>query len=141
MLANRKWIDSILQDVLYVPDLHRNLLSISHLTRRGTEVLFSSEACQVFDCHKSLILEGGLRNNLYVMNMQVANYITANIASLPSQLMDADQSFAWALTTQLTSSSAPLALWYRHLGHLNFRSIKCMADKGLVTGMTISNLN
>jgi hypothetical protein len=55
--------------------------------------------------------------------------------------MDADQSIAHALTTRLTSSSAPLALWHRCLGHLNFRSVKCMADEGLVTGMTVSDRN
>jgi len=124
-----------------VPDLHGNLLSISHLTQCGAKVLFFGEACQVFDRCKSLILEGGLRNNLYIMNMQVADYVTANVASLPSQLMDTDQSFAWALTTQLTSSSAPLALWHRRLGHLNFRSVKRMADESLVTSMTVSDRN
>src|SRR5216683_7315006 len=141
MLANGKWINSVLQDVLYVPDLHRNLLSISHLAWRGTKVLFFGKACQVFDHRKSLILEGGLRNNLYIMNMQVADYVTANVASLPSQLMDADQSFARALTTWLTSSSAPLTLWHCHLGHLNFRSVKRMADESLMTGMTVSDRN
>ena len=141
MLTNRKCINSILQDVLYIPDLHRNLLSVSHLVWHGTEVLFFGKACQVFNCRKSLILEGGLHNNLYIMNMQVANCITVNIASLTPQLMDADQSVAWALTTQLTSLSAPLALWHRHLMHLNFRSIKRMVDKGLMTGMTVSDRN
>jgi len=133
MLANGRWIDSVLQDVLYVPDLHRNLLSILHLVQCGTEVLFFGESCQVFNHCKSLILEGGLHNNLYVMNMQVADYVTANITSLPPQLMDTDRSAAWALTTQLTFLSAPLALWHHCLGHLNFRSIKCMADEGLMT--------
>jgi hypothetical protein len=141
MLANGKWIDSILQDVLYMPDLHGNLLSVSHLVWCGTKVLFSGEACQVFDCRKSLILEGGLRNNLYIMNMHIADYVTANVTSLSPQLMDADQSITRALTTQLTFSSAPLTLWHHRLGHLNFRSIKHMVDEGLVTGMTVSNRN
>jgi hypothetical protein len=127
--------------VLYVPDLHRNLLSVSHLAWHGAKVLFSGEACQVFDRRKSLILEGGLRNNLYIMNMHVADYVTANVASLSPQLMDTDQPIARALTTWLTSLSAPLALWHCHLGHLNFRSIKRMVDEGLVTGMTVSDRN
>jgi hypothetical protein len=124
-----------------MPDLHGNLLSISHLARCGAKVLFSSKACQVFNHCKSLILKGGLHNNLYIMNMQVANYVTANVTSLPPQLIYTDQSIAWALTTRLTSSSAPPALWHHCLGHLNFRSIKRMVDEGLVTGMTISNRN
>jgi hypothetical protein len=139
MLANGKWINSILQDILYVPDLYGNLLSISHLTLCGTEVCFLSKACQVFDQCKSLILEGGLHNNLYVMNMQVTDYVTANVAQLSPQLMDTNWPLEHALTTCLTTSSAPIKLWHCRLGHLNFNAIIRMVDKGLVTGMTVLN--
>jgi hypothetical protein len=137
--ANGKWINSVLQDVLYVPDLYGNLLSISHLAWCSAEVQFLGEACQVYDQCKSLILEGGLRNNLYVMNMQVTDYITANVAILSPQLTDANQPLEHTLTTRLTTLSAPLELWHRRLGHLNFNTIICMVDKGLITGMTVSN--
>ena len=56
----------------------------------------------------TLILEGGLCNNLYIMNMQIADYITANVATLPSQLIDANLPLDRALTVQLTSSSVPI---------------------------------
>jgi hypothetical protein len=139
MFANGRWINSILQDVLYVPDLYGNLLSVSHLARRGAEVRFLGEACQVYDQHKSLILEGGLHNNLYVMNMQVMDYVTANVAQLSPHLMDANLPLECALTTHLTTLSAPIELWHHRLSHLNFNAIIHMADKGLVTGMTVSN--
>jgi len=58
MYANGKWVKSVLQDVLYVPDLHGNLLSVSHLARRGAEVRFLGESCHVYNQWKSLILEG-----------------------------------------------------------------------------------
>jgi hypothetical protein len=93
-----------------VPDLYGNLLSISHLAWCSAEVHFLSEACQVFDQRKSLILEGGLHNNLYIMNMQVTNYITANVAQLSPQLMDANWPLERTLTTHLTMSSAPIKL-------------------------------
>jgi gag-polypeptide of LTR copia-type len=38
MHAGNEWNDVILQNVLYVPELHGNLLSISHLTDRGADV-------------------------------------------------------------------------------------------------------
>ena len=88
MLAKGKWINSILQNVLYVPDLYGNLLSISHLVWHSMKVHFLGEACQVYDQHKSLILVGGLCNNLYIMNMQVTDYVTANVAMLSPHLMD-----------------------------------------------------
>jgi hypothetical protein len=110
MLANGKWINSILQDVLYVLDLYGNLLSISHLAQCDAEVHFLGEACQVYDQRKSLILKGGLCNNLYVMNMQVTDYITGNVAKLSLQLMDTNWPLEHALTTCLTTSSAPIKL-------------------------------
>jgi len=139
MFTNGKWSNTVLQDVLYVPDLHRNLLSVLHLAWRGADVLFSGEACQVFNHHKSPILEGGLHNNLYIMNMQVTDYITANVATFSPQLMNANLPLDCALTVQLITSSAPLNLWHHCLGHLNFNAIKRMADEGLVTSMTFSN--
>jgi hypothetical protein len=139
MLANGKWINSILQDVLYVPDLYGNLLSVSHLAWHGTKVRFLGKACQVYDQRKYLILEGGLCNNLYVINMQVTNYITANMAHLSPQLMDANWPLEHTLTAHLTTSSAPIELWHHCLGHRNFNTIICMADKGLVTSMTVLN--
>ncbi len=38
MHTKGKWVTSILQDILYVPDLSTNLLSVSHLARRSAEV-------------------------------------------------------------------------------------------------------
>jgi hypothetical protein len=88
MFANGKWINSVLQDVLYVPDLHGNLLSVSHLVRRGAEVCFLGEDCYVYDRRKSLILEGGLHNNLYIMKLQVSGPVTANVTTFDSDIMD-----------------------------------------------------
>ena len=93
----------------------------------------------MFDHCKSLILKGGLCNNLYIMNMQVANYIITNMASLSPQSMDANLPLDHALIVQLTTSSVPLNLWHCCLDHLNFNAVKCMVDKGLVTGMILSN--
>ena len=139
MFANGRWINSILQDILYVPDLYRNLLSVSHLVQRGTKVCFLGEACQVYDQRKSLVLEGGLHNNLYIINMQVIDYVTANVAQLSPHLMDTNLPLECALTTRLTILSVPIKLWHRRLSHLNFNAIIQMADKGLMTGMTVSN--
>jgi hypothetical protein len=136
MYAKGKWSKSILQDILYVPDLHRNLLSVSHLACCGTEVRFVSEACHIYDKSKSLILKGNLRNDLYVMCMQVNSPIVAKVAVLNAHPKEA--TFNHALTTWLTSSTGSLDLWHRCLGHLNLNAITRMADKGLMTSMEIS---
>jgi hypothetical protein len=139
MFANGKWINSVLQDVLYVPDLHGNLLSVLHLTCRGAEVHFLREDCHVYDRRKSLILEGGLWNNLYIMKLQVIGPVTANIAIFDSHTMDITELPDHALTMRLTSSAASLDLWHHRLGHLHTNTVTHMADNKLMTGMTISD--
>jgi hypothetical protein len=135
MHARGRWIMSILQDVLYVPDLSANLLSISHLACRGAEVHFISEACHVYDKTKSPILEGKLHNNLYIMQMHVDGPVTAKVATLASCPENASETPAQALT----SSTGSLDLWHHCLGHLHTKAVTCMADEGLVTSMEISD--
>jgi len=119
MFANGKWINSVLQDVLYVPDLHSNLLSVSHLVCCSAEVHFLGEDCHVYDRRKSLILEGGLCNNLYIMKLQVSGPVTANVAMFDSHIMDISQPSDCTLTMRLTSSFTSLDLWHHRLGHLS----------------------
>ena len=97
MYAKGKWSKSILQDVLYVLDLHRNLLSISHLACCGTEVCFVGEACHIYNKSKSLILKGNLCNDLYVMCMQVDGPIAAKVTVLNAHPEEATS--IYALTT------------------------------------------
>jgi len=139
MLTQGKWVNSILQDVLYVPDLHGNLLSISHLAHHRAEVCFLSEDCHIYDKRKSLILEGRLHNDLYVMRMQVNGPMMAKLAIVDSDLRDVMEPPIHALTSWLTSSSGSLNLWHQRLGHLHPNAVTRMADDHLITGMDITD--
>jgi hypothetical protein len=139
MNAKGKWVTSILQNVLYVPDLSTNLLSVSHLARRSAEVRFVGEACYVYDKGKSLVLEGKLRNDLYVMQMRPDGPIMAKVVTVASNPENTFDPSAHVLTTRLTSSTGSLDLWHRRLGHLHHNAITRMADEELMTGMTISD--
>ena len=85
MHARGRWIMSVLQDILYAPDLSANLLSISHLAHCGTKVHFVGKACHVYDKTKSPILEGKLHNELYIMRMHADGPVTAKVATLVSR--------------------------------------------------------
>ena len=71
--------NAILQDILYVRDLSRNLLSISHFACQGTEMHFVGEGCQILDQHKEITCIGYLQGNLYTMDIKVltAESVTA----------------------------------------------------------------
>jgi hypothetical protein len=108
--ARGKWISSVLQDILYVPDLHGNLLSVSHLACHGTEVRFADKHCHIYNKQKSLILKGALLNDLYIMHMKVNGPLAMKLAILDPQPNDAILLPTHALTSCLTTSTGSLDL-------------------------------
>ena len=70
MRADMRWHSAELQDVLFVPDLSCNLLSVARLTQRGAKVQFLGDGCQFYDRRGQLTCEGHLQGNLYLMDMQ-----------------------------------------------------------------------
>ncbi len=69
--AKGKWHRIVLQDVLYVPELHRNLLSVSHILKRGGKVRFEGNHCRIFSNSDTLIGEGNLSGNLYTLSVEI----------------------------------------------------------------------
>jgi hypothetical protein len=123
MQANGKWHQATLGSVLYIPDLHGNLLSVSHLMHRGAKVRFTKEGCQIYDQQKVLICEGMLWENLFFMSIHVTSPKSAHIAiayldTSPSEGEDIP-SKDLALTAHGAASRANADLWHCHLGHLN----------------------
>jgi hypothetical protein len=67
MKAAGTWHHAMLQDILYVPELHGNLLLVSQLARCGADVRFAKGGCQIYDQCGTLTCEGSLCGNLYIM--------------------------------------------------------------------------
>ncbi|MCO5594121.1 hypothetical protein L7F22_048142 [Adiantum nelumboides] len=59
-----------LPDVLYVPEIKKNLLSVSSLAKNGLQVIFEDDRCVVRDQENSnsLITIGTLENGLFVLD-------------------------------------------------------------------------
>ena len=110
-----------LRDVLYVPQLVYNLLSVSKATETGKRVKFSSEGLKILDCDDRVIAVGVKRGNLYYLNCH--------------KYMD----------TQVHISDAPLKnesnelTWHRRLGHLNEKSLRMLTSKHLVDNFTYND--
>lgn len=66
-----KWEKNILKNVLYVPQLKRNLISEGVLARKGFEIFKIGTNAMIYEGN-NLILHASLKNNnLYEMNMKV----------------------------------------------------------------------
>jgi hypothetical protein len=141
MKAKGQWNHAILRDVLYVPELHGNLLSVPQLARRGADVRFTEGGCQVYDQHGTLACEGSLRGNLYLMPIRVVAAESACVAITQVDTFPTDGGslpfVESALSVHTTTSKADIHTWHRRLGHLHIDAILDMTKKGMVRGMEI----
>ena len=105
----------ILQDVLYVPDLGFQLLSVPALDRQSLKISFESGQCTVSKNDK-IVATGTMSNNLYKLN----------------------------LCHQQSSNKtlvADIELWHRRLAHVDPSIVKDMSKKGSVAGLKLSDSN
>lgn len=92
----------ILKDVLHVPNLTKNLVSISQFTRDDNVILlFDSTSCLVKDKSSShVLLHGTLNNGLYTLNVQPSNSTSASTKSqVPQESINTSTPTALITTT------------------------------------------
>ena len=133
------WQPAVLQDVLYIPELHGNLLSVAQLTRRGYDVCFSKDNCKLLDSAGTIACVGTRYANLYTLPIRVnppdsACVAMAQVDSFPSEGEDAP--VVHALTARGTSK-ADVNTWHRRLAHLDHDAVMRMVRRGMVRGMEI----
>jgi len=98
----------VLNDVLYVPKLWMNLLSIIQVDRKGFSFEFNSSSWCIKKGLATLV-KGSVKDNIYIVDQ------------VPSKI---------CLTTSVCSKGN---IWHHRLGHLNHKSIQSMKD--LVEGL------
>jgi transposase InsO family protein len=106
-----------LSNVLHVPNIASNLLSVSNLVREGHVIVFSQRGATVLrreNCKVSgqVVATASNYKNLYKLDL-------ANIANLTNQ----------CLPTAL--------LWHRRLGHLNVKAVNILKNRQI--GVTFSD--
>ena len=100
-----------LYNVLYVPEISKNLLSVPAMTQKGAEVLFESDKCYVTKNGVTMSIGHLISNNLYVINTEPH---CANVAS----------------------GKASMELWHCRYGHLNYKYVSELKKKHMVDGMS-----
>jgi hypothetical protein len=120
MRANSRWSNAVLQDVLFIPELNSNLLSVAHLTQRGADVRFTGEGCQLYTQAGKLTCSGQLQGKLYIMDMRTVVSETARIAhveAFPAEGDDLPVAAESALIAHSTTSKANTVTWHCRLAH------------------------
>lgn len=92
-------------NVLCVPELATNLLSVSQIIRNGGQVRFDKGGCVIMNNNSQVVATASLINNMYRLNMPGKGY--ACMSDVENQ---------------------DTYLWHQRMGHLNFRSLSKMTE-------------
>lgn len=92
-------------NVLCVPDLATNLLSVSQIIRSGGQVRFDKTGCVIMNNKNQIVATASIINNMYRLNIPGGGY------ACMSDVEEQD-----------------IFLWHQRMGHLNFDSLKKMSE-------------
>src|SRR6266487_2437815 len=107
----------VFHDVLHVPKLSSNLLSLLHLAcQKGYKIIIEGDALEFIREGKLLFTATVNEHNVGYLNGYTIVPQSANISS---------------------TCPLDLTLWHRRCSHLNFDALKSMHSRHLVTGMEI----
>ena len=112
-----KEVKFLVTNVLYVPKLSINLLSVRVLTKRGYKVTFMHDECHIY-LDGECILTARVNSNLYAIENKI-------------QL---------AAVSRCKSKDC-IHVWHRKLGHRDIKSIKLLHDKNMANGLEMGDCN
>lgn len=133
-----------MSNVLYVPSIQKNLLSVGQLADQGHNVLFTSRHCYVMDNVDpvKIFLRGSRDNSrLYKLDSGTPLQHTLPISSSKSSFLLHPAVSANSETPSSVDNPSigrdgdKIDLWHRRLGHINYKKLSSMTNKELVLGV------
>ncbi|UYV79479.1 hypothetical protein LAZ67_17002785, partial [Cordylochernes scorpioides] len=115
-------IEIKLNNVLYVPNVRRNLLSVSKIEENGNRVTFRNMVARVFNPENRIIAEATNVNGLYIVKGKTLNSSKTAFNSERDHF-------------QNNSSRT----WHQRLCHIDSNAIEKMAREELVIGLELSS--
>ena len=112
---SQKAKNCVLQDVLYVPSLSYNLVSVSKATKSGKTVTFDEDGCHILDESQKLIANAKRVGNLYYLS-----YVDSGHHANP--------------TVESSSVASKEVTWHKRYGHLGVQNVQKLAKENLVDG-------
>lgn len=122
-----------LSNVLVVPNLSNNLISVSQMTNEGYVVVFNNDGCNIFKKNGKTtgnpIISAKRINGLYKFSIQQGR-------SLPpehSKLLHSRQETVRALKADYL----PYSLWHKRLGHLHDAGLRMLGEGNQCCGVLL----
>jgi hypothetical protein len=115
MLQTKKDGHKVLTEVYFIPKLKSNIVSLGQLEEGGCKVVLEDGYCSVFDVERTLLAHAPhVGNRFYLLKVHLA---------APVCLAAKTSDKAW--------------LWHGRYGHLNFRALRELGQKGMVEGLPL----
>ena len=111
-LPGNKMKQICLNDVLHVPELSFNLISVAKASANGRRVTFADDTCKIFSTSNTLIGIGKKANKLY--------------------FLECDVNFA---CTSRPSNGNENYLWHQRFCHLGYDNMKKLVSQDMVRGL------
>jgi transposase InsO family protein len=105
-----------MQDVLHVPNLAANLISVPRLVDRGLIVTFNRSHCLIEDATGRLLCKGQRRGNLFLLE---------------------DNDLSKGTPQAMVSVASSGETWHKRLGHISLKRLKEMEGKDMVRGLKL----
>lgn len=112
-----------INDILYVPGVKTNLLSVGRFTDLGHTIIFDSHACTIFDVSHP--------EEIYLQAIRDPRTRLYRLSAKPI----VKQQTILSVTHKHPVSVDTIDLWHRRLAHINFQSLYHMTHRNLVNGV------
>ena len=109
----------LLEDVLHVPNAYKNIVSISSLTRKGYEFLFSRDVCKIHFGNELVCIGYLIHRLYYVDNMSNNNKPQTNVSDVNAMLIE--------------NTSNSKYLWHLRLCHITKDRITKLERMGILS--------
>ena len=100
-----------IKNVLFIPELDQNLLSVPQMLRNGYEVTFKDNCCFIVDTKDSAVAKIKMDGNSFYLDLNVIE------------------------GHALSANSDMSVVWHKRFGHYNFDSLKLLHDRCMIEGM------
>ena len=107
-----------LSDVLYVPNLAKNLFSVSAVTKKGLTMVFDDGKCAILDSNGTIMGSGNTDGKLFMLDSSL----------MKGSLHEAHSAI----------DGNSLQLWHERYGHLGVNSLKLLSNQKLVDGLELN---
>ena len=122
------WERAYSERVLHVPDIRKNLISGSILSKKGFRMVFESDK---FALTKGgmYVGKGYLVDELFKANVAVVDKKSVN---LYSKLINKGKTSVYLLESP--------TLWHARLGHVNYKSLKNLSNLGYIPKLNLEEI-